>query len=229
MDEVRRSICVFQIIPLTSFPQNVQYLLLAFFWWSSKPITSESSLCLSACLLKLSISHFTPIHHLLVVPCPYVYAHDLDVPIPSPGSTRYCWWPSYTSPIRKEAPSLGQRYAHKVDRRCHANTSPLANYDTAMRAVAFTEILILVRVVLGALVFKNSLLSPIVFVHFLRQRYYQSAFTRDAFAVTDARINALITQQGNPTLTNVWTQARGLITRWAGSNLAPAAAAAPAQ
>ncbi|KAF8922303.1 hypothetical protein CPB85DRAFT_1555688 [Mucidula mucida] len=100
-----------------------------------------------------------------------------------------------------------------------------ANYDTAMRAVAFTEIIILVRVVLGALVFKNSLLCPIVFVHFLRQRYYQSAFTRDAFAQTDARINALVVQQGNPTLTNVWAQAKGLIARWAGSNIAPAPAA----
>ncbi len=94
-----------------------------------------------------------------------------------------------------------------------------------MRAVAFTEIIILVRVVLGALVFKNSLLCPIVFVHFLRQRYYQSAFTRDAFAQTDARINALVVQQGNPTLTNVWAQAKGLIARWAGSNIAPAPAA----
>lgn len=95
-----------------------------------------------------------------------------------------------------------------------------------MRAVAFTEIAILVRVILGAIVFRNSLLCPIIFVHFLRQRYYQSAFTRQALSATDARIHSLIAQQNNPTLTNVWTQARGLIGRWSGSNIAPAAAAA---
>ncbi|KAF9036478.1 hypothetical protein BDZ89DRAFT_1222682 [Hymenopellis radicata] len=171
--------------------ENVQYLLLAFFWWTSKPIT----------ITLLPFAIFSLFHALTF--------------------TRTTLMSQFLPP-GPPATAGGAPTPHPYAKKLQLWVK--ANYDTAMRAVAFTEIIILVRVVLGALVFKNSLLCPIVFVHFLRQRYYQSAFTRDAFAQTDARINALVVQQGNPTLTNVWAQAKGLIARWAGSNIAPAAA-----
>ncbi|KAG6891412.1 hypothetical protein C0992_007191 [Termitomyces sp. T32_za158] len=97
-----------------------------------------------------------------------------------------------------------------------------ANYDTAMRVVAFTELVILVRVVLGAITFQNSLLSPIIFAHFLRQRYYQSAFTREAVGAMSARIDKFARKPGNPpVVVQIWEQVQMLVGRWAGTTLAP--------
>ncbi len=80
-----------------------------------------------------------------------------------------------------------------------ARANPLnllaANYDTAMRVVAYMELLIFVRVLLGAIALQNSLLAPIVFAHFLRQRYFQSAFTREAVGNTTRRTEALVQRQ----------------------------------
>lgn len=99
-----------------------------------------------------------------------------------------------------------------------------------MSVVAYTEIFILVRVILGAVTFQNSLLSPIIFAHFLRQRYYQSAFTRHAIVNVDGQITALARRPGVPPVVDqVWQKFRTLVAGWAGSVLqAPAADAAPA-
>ncbi|KAF7339654.1 Nucleoporin POM33 [Mycena sanguinolenta] len=98
-----------------------------------------------------------------------------------------------------------------------------ANYDSAMRVVAYTELVIFVRVFLGAITFQNSLLSPIIFVHFLRQRYYQSAFTREAVGSTTARIDAFVRKPGNPPmLVTVWDRIQMLVGRWVGTTLTPA-------
>lgn len=87
-----------------------------------------------------------------------------------------------------------------------------------MRIVAFAELIILTRVVFGAILFRNSLLAPLIYAHFLRQRYYQSAFTRDAVATADARISAYANRQGNPPVVpQVWGKIRELTGRWAGS------------
>lgn len=100
--------------------------------------------------------------------------------------------------------------------------STIANYDSAMKAVAFMELVILLRVLVGAITFQNSLLSPILYVHFLRQRWYQSQFTRDAVAYSTGRIEATIAGQQNPTLMRIWGQGKSLVQRWGGSNVAPA-------
>lgn len=94
-----------------------------------------------------------------------------------------------------------------------------------MKVVAYAELVIFVRVVLGAVTFQNSLLSPLIYGHFLRQRYYQSAFTREAFTATATRINGFVQGQGNPTLSMVWDKTQMLIGRFAGSTLAPNPAA----
>jgi hypothetical protein len=96
-----------------------------------------------------------------------------------------------------------------------------------MKVVAYTELVILVRVVLGAITFQNSLLSPVVYVHFLRQRYYQSAFTREAVATTSKKIEEYVRKPGNPPMVvQVWEKLEMLVGRWAGSTLAPNAGAA---
>jgi len=106
-----------------------------------------------------------------------------------------------------------------------------ANYDRAMSIVAYTEILIFVRVLLGAITFQNSLLTPVIYAHFLRQRYYQSAFTRHALGTTDKKIDELIKRPGVPPVAStVYDRIKGVVGGWAGgvmqgAGAAPAAAA----
>lgn len=96
-----------------------------------------------------------------------------------------------------------------------------ANYDTAMKAVAYTELLIMARIFFGAITFQNSLLSPIFYAHFLRQRYYHSAFTRDAFTVVDTRIEGYVRKEGVPPIVvQGWDTVKAVLGRWAGSTLA---------
>ena len=99
-------------------------------------------------------------------------------------------------------------------------TSRVANYDPAMRLVAYAELLILVRVALGALLFQNSLLAPIIYAHFLRLRYYHSQFTQRAVEHVRVLIDGYARRPGNPpVLVNGWEKAQSWISRWAGSVL----------
>lgn len=99
-----------------------------------------------------------------------------------------------------------------------------------MKVVAFTEIVIFVRVFLGALTFQNSLLCPLIYAHFLRQRYYQSAFTREAFKVTYARVDAFVRKPGNPPMVvQVWDKGQHIVQRWVGNSLTAGAPPAAAQ
>jgi len=175
--------------------ENVQYFLLAFFWWSSKPVTMA--------LWPYAI--FSLFHALTF--------------------TRTTLMPQFLPPV--PSANGGAPQPHPLAKRLQAWVK--ANYDTAMRIVAYTELLIFVRVLLGAITFQNSLLTPLIYAHFLRQRYYQSAFTREAFATTVARIDAYVRKPGNPPmLIQVWDRAQMLATRWGASNLAPNPAAAAA-
>jgi hypothetical protein len=86
-----------------------------------------------------------------------------------------------------------------------------------MRVVAFTELVIFIRIILGAITFQNSLLSPIIYAHFLRQRYYQSIFTRDAVAVSTGYLDGWVKKPGNPpTVVMVWEKGKEAVRRWAG-------------
>jgi len=61
-----------------------------------------------------------------------------------------------------------------------------------MKVVAFVEIGILARLLLGLFVRQSSILSVLVYVHFVRMRYIQSMYTRDAFARLKAEVDARI-------------------------------------
>lgn len=62
----------------------------------------------------------------------------------------------------------------------------IAYYDPSMKLVAYIEIIIFARVFFGLLLWRNSLIMPIVYGLFLRSRYFHSLFTRQAFATVDA-------------------------------------------
>ncbi|KAF5384713.1 hypothetical protein D9757_006190 [Collybiopsis confluens] len=169
--------------------ENVQYFLLAFFWWTSKPIA----------ITLIPYMIFSLFHALTFA--------------------RTTLMPQFLPPGPPTTPD-GPPTPHRLAKQLQVWVK--ANYDTAMKAVAYAELIIFVRVLLGAILFQNSLLSPIIYAHFLRQRWYQSNFTRQAVSATTGKIDGTVAQQGNPTLSNIWGQGKALISRWGGSNLAPA-------
>lgn len=79
--------------------------------------------------------------------------------------------PSQPSPIAKTIQSFVKKY-----------------YDPSMKLVAYVELAIFARVLFGLFLWRNSLLMPIIYALFLRARYFQSPFTRQAFASLDAVI-----------------------------------------
>ncbi|KAF8168315.1 hypothetical protein B0H34DRAFT_685075 [Crassisporium funariophilum] len=169
--------------------ENVQYFLLAFFWWSSKPVT----------ITLLPYMIFSLFHALTF--------------------TRTTLMTQFLKPTAP-ATAGGAPQPHPLAKKLQVWVK--ANYDTAMKVVAFAELVIFVRVFLGAITFQNSLLSPIIFAHFLRQRYYQSAFTREAIATTSARVEGYVRKPGNPpVVVQVWDKAQMLVQRWAGVALTP--------
>lgn len=90
-----------------------------------------------------------------------------------------------------------------------------------MRVVAYIELVIFARVFIGAITFQSSIIAPIVYAHFLRQRYYQSSFTREALAATNGKIDEFVNKPGNPpVIRQIWDKVRALIGGWAGSTLA---------
>jgi transmembrane protein 33 len=106
---------------------------------------------------------------------------------------------------------------------------PTANYDTAMKAVAFIELLIMARVLFGAILLRNSILSPIIYAHFLRQRYYQSVFTRSAIQYVNGRVEGYVRAPGtHPVAVQVWDKVKFGLDKWVGGTIAPQQPAAAA-
>ncbi|KAF8528056.1 hypothetical protein BU17DRAFT_81285 [Hysterangium stoloniferum] len=96
------------------------------------------------------------------------------------------------------------------------------NYDGAMRLTALAEFVILLRVVIGALTFQNSFLIPIVYAHFLRQRYYHSAFTRDALKKVNGVLDRQAANPSFPPMVNqIWLYVKKMIGVWAGNTIVP--------
>ncbi|KAI5124468.1 hypothetical protein M0805_008351 [Coniferiporia weirii] len=175
--------------------ENVQYFMLALFWWMSKPVPvslvpfATFSLFHALTFLRSNVlPHFFP-------PTPSVTAGQ----------------PVTQHPFLKKVQGWIK-----------------ANYDPAMKLVAYAEMLILVRVVLGALTLQNSLLAPIIYAHFLRLRYYQSQFTQRSVAHVSSFIDGFVRKPGNPPIfVVVWEKVQMLVSRWAGNILTQQQPAGP--
>src|SRR5260370_18790722 len=90
------------------------------------------------------------------------------------------------------------------------------DYDPGMAIVARIELLILLRAILGVITFQNSLLIPIAYVHFLRSRYYYSAFTRGAVHSADTLIQSYVNkEQTPPAVKRVYASGKEFVMKWA--------------
>jgi len=104
------------------------------------------------------------------------------------------------------------------------------NYDTAMKVVAYTEILILARVIVGAILLRNSFVTPLIYAHFIRMRFFQSAFTREAIVKVTLKIDEYVNKPDSPPVVKQgWGTLQSLVGRWTGTTLnGPAGQAPPA-
>jgi len=178
--------------------ENVQYFLLAAFWWTSKPVA----------LSLLPYTIFSLFHALTF--------------------TRTTLMPQLLAQGPPTTPN-GAPQPHPLAKKLQVWVK--SNYDSAMRVVAYTEILIVLRVVLGALTFQNSFLTPIFYAHFVRMRYFQSQFTKEAIHRVAYMVDGYVTKPGTPpVLVQIWQTFQSLIGRWTGVTLpaqtVPAAAGA---
>ncbi|WFD00424.1 hypothetical protein MYAM1_003173 [Malassezia yamatoensis] len=90
------------------------------------------------------------------------------------------------------------------------------NYDRAMRFVSYAEVVIFVRVLLGAIVLRNSLLAPLLYAHFLRLRFYMSSFTRAAFQHVRSELDSIVQHPSCPSaVRKAYLMLTDLVTRYA--------------
>lgn len=99
-----------------------------------------------------------------------------------------------------------------------------------MRFVAYSEVAIFARVLLGAAILRNSLLAPLFYAHFCRLRFYMSSFTRDAFQHVGGKLDEATTHAScPPVVRKVYLMGIDLISRYASTVLNVNGQGAPAQ
>ncbi|KAI9484337.1 hypothetical protein BDB00DRAFT_775144 [Zychaea mexicana] len=132
--------------------ENVQYLLLALYWFFSKPIS----------VTLVPFATFSTFHAL-----GYVRSNIIPTVFPVPPSTASS--SSGSGPVTWQA---------KTQQRIKSWTDK--NYDAAMRFVAQIEVVgIMGRLLLG--VFRFQIMSIFLYAQFLRFRYHLSTYNRQAF------------------------------------------------
>ncbi|PWY99269.1 hypothetical protein BCV70DRAFT_212122 [Testicularia cyperi] len=199
--------------------ENVQYLFLAVYWFMSKPIFVTL-----IPFVTFSLFHVLTFLRTTVIPMAFPSAS------PAPGANQA----SGSAPAAQPAspPSKIAKFIQSWVK---------ANYDPAMRFVAYAEVAIFARVLFGAILFRNSLMAPLFYAHFLRLRFYMSSFTRAAFQHVKSLLDGYTQHQScPPVVRKAYLTLTDLISRYASSVLsvqnpsntnpaAPApAAAAPA-
>ncbi|GAA5885966.1 hypothetical protein JCM16303_003045 [Sporobolomyces ruberrimus] len=155
--------------------ENVQYLLLALYWFLTKPIA----------LTLLPFATFSLFHTLTFLRTSVLP----KVPAAPSSSSKN----SSSSSAAAQAPtSAGARLSKTIQ------TWVKANYETAMLFVAYIEVgLVFGRILLGAITFQNSLLTPLIFGHFLRLRYYLSPPTRQAFGWLNGQVEKYVVKNAS--------------------------------
>ncbi|GAA5872564.1 hypothetical protein JCM8547_006944 [Rhodosporidiobolus lusitaniae] len=141
--------------------ENVQYLLLAVYWFLQKPII----------VTLIPFATFSLFHTL-------TFLRTSVLP------------KAPSAPSGKNAPSSQVPLGPGAKLSKAIQVWVKANYEKAMLFVAFVEVgVVFGRLLLGGITFQNSLLSPLFFAHFLRLRFYLSPPTRQAFGVFNAQLD----------------------------------------
>ncbi|KAI8460138.1 hypothetical protein BY996DRAFT_6429740 [Phakopsora pachyrhizi] len=181
--------------------ENVQYLVVAFYWFFSKPIF--------VALLPFAI--FSTFHSLTFVRTSLLPKVPSSKKDPS-GADRT----TQISPNQQMGITLSRTIQTWVKE----------NYESAMYLVAMIEVLVIQgRITLGAITFQNSFLHPIFFAHFLRLRYHLSPQTRAAVLAVNQSIDHYLDHPSCPkVIKNGTNVARKLITQYCNTIISTAGA-----
>ncbi|KDN53173.1 hypothetical protein K437DRAFT_253501 [Tilletiaria anomala UBC 951] len=191
--------------------ENVQYFLLSLYWFWHKPI-----IVTLVPFVVFSLFHVLTFVRTTIIPMAFP-----STPSSSSSSGRADGTAAQTPPPMPK--KVGQVIQTWVK----------GNYDPAMRFVAYSEVFIFLRLLGGAMILRNSLISPLLYAHFLRLRFYMSSFTRQAFThVGDLLDQATKDNRCPPAVRRGYLTARDLVSRYASSVLSVSnqgsAAGAPA-
>jgi len=182
--------------------ENVQYLLLALYWMTAeKPIP----------LTLVPFATFSLFHTLTFV------RSLLPKAAAAANGAKKGDKPSAAAD-KKAAPAAGGPAA-QLNKTLQ--TWIKKNYESAMLFVSYFEVIVIMgRVTLGAISFRNSLFTPLVFAHFLRLRYYLSPQTRQAFGYVSGQVDNAIAHPSVPDpVKKGLTIARDLVKRYSSSIL----------
>ncbi|KAL1919001.1 uncharacterized protein VTP21DRAFT_2382 [Calcarisporiella thermophila] len=177
--------------------ENVQYLFLAFYWYSTSPIF----------VTLIPFATFSVFHTL-----GYIRSNVLPTFFPSLISNRTSAGPN-TAQTANFPSWLVQAIKQLTDK----------HYAPAMRFVAVVEVcLIMGTLILGAITFQTSFLAPILYAHFLRLRYFMNPYVRNTFHEVGAHLDKLLLPPTAdpripPVIGKIYSQAKTLIVRYAQS------------
>jgi len=148
--------------------ENIQYLLLAVYWYFQPPIY----------ITLIPFTTFSLFHTLTFVRTSFLPK------IPTPNKD------AAAAPVTL---SGGQKLSKGLQ------VWIKNNYERAMMFVSYVEAIpIMGGLILGAITFRSSLLSPIFFAHFLRFRYYLSPQTQKAFLYISTQLDHLLAHPSVP-------------------------------
>lgn len=181
--------------------ENVQYLFLAVYWFMSKSIFITL-----IPFVTFSLFHVLTFLRTTVIPIAFPSAS------PAPATNQAAAAAGGATPTQPSGPTA------KVAKFIQGWVK--ANYDPAMRFVAYAEVAIFARVLFGALLFRNSLMAPLFYAHFLRLRFYMSSFTRAAFQHVKSILDGYTQHQScPPVVRKAYLTLTDLISRYASSVL----------
>ncbi|WWC86227.1 uncharacterized protein L201_001100 [Kwoniella dendrophila CBS 6074] len=169
--------------------ENVQYAILALYWWVAKPVNVSI----------LPFATFSLFHCLT-----FLRTNIIPKFVPPP--------PQGAQANSQRQPALLENISRRIQLWVKGN------YDVAMRFVAYCELLICVRLILGVLTFRQSFIAPLFMVHFVRLRYHASPFTKSAINNVNTHINNFVSNKP-PVIQNVWQTIKRLISTWGGAPL----------
>ncbi|KAJ9108190.1 hypothetical protein QFC20_003553 [Naganishia adeliensis] len=173
--------------------ENVQYALLALYWFVSKPVYFS----------LIPFATFSLFHCLTFIRSTII-PKIAKQPATAPRTGSAPAQPTPASGLNDFAKKLG------------AWTK--ANYDPAMRFVSQAELGILGWVLLRAVTFRGSFLTAIFLAHFIRMRYISSAYTRQAVSSATQTIDRFLVGKP-PALVNAWGTGKTVVGNWMGMTM----------
>ncbi|KAF3914172.1 hypothetical protein AA313_de0210345 [Arthrobotrys entomopaga] len=183
--------------------ENVQYLVMALIWLLTSPIY----------IALLPFTIYSTFHFLT-----YLRTALIPVILPTPPPPAGVTSPSSSSGSPQPAKKGGANMVSEI-----ISKFVKTHYENSMSIVANLELALWLRLFLGCLVFYNSLVLLVIYTVFLRIRYAQSPFVRQAVSVAEGRMDGLVADpRVPPAARNVWASIKEAARKFASyTELAP--------